>query len=627
MANDVYDRQLALPSAGTYYYAARVRLESEPDGWFYCDVDGHDGSDGFETDQLGTIEVTTPPQPKLSYCETLTDSVTVETGETTSTLEGIVYGNQITPGAGQGADIEGELVWGLASEDPANWTNTVMATYDSDVDGLSPGGLDNDKYTTSVAIPDALMTGDYGYVFRFRYQGGDWLYCDTDGSDDTMGGFEAAKFGEMTVTEDALTYCQTTTASVTVDKGDTTMAILGEVFGANITEGMGQGAGVDAEIVWGPISQDPATWTDSVTAGYDSDVDGLGTLDNDQYSATIMVPDTTTPGDYGYVYRFRLDGGDWLYCDTDGSDDTMGGFEPAKAGAMTVEDPVAPNFPDECNLQFPIAQADAEANVDTQTVYGRIKEIGITDVGDGDAQIVADLLVGPPGVDPSTATGLQQFTTISATYNDQAGVHGTDVDEFEADFSPTTAGVYALYFRFSVDGTNYSYCDVDGTTDGANFDPQRGGAIHVREQGSELVDFCVFNHTNLMVSLGAGPQDVYAEVYENTITDTNGGSRMASDLEVEVLFGAPGVNPLYPGLYTTYALTNQQENSNEANNFDYFGPLYDPATPPAQGVYEALARVRNVSDPANPGPWTYCDNDRMNGGFAIEQLTPMTVMP
>ena len=93
----------------------------------------------------------------------------------------------------------------------------------------------------------------------------------------------------------------------------------GWVYMAGVTVGVGQGAGITAELGVGPVGvavDDPAwSWTAGV---YNADKDGLGALDNDEYAAVVTAP--TAPGAYASLWRFSADGGrSWLYADL-GSD-------------------------------------------------------------------------------------------------------------------------------------------------------------------------------------------------------------------------------------------------------------------------------------------------------------------
>jgi hypothetical protein len=97
-----------------------------------------------------------------------------------------------------------------------------------------------------------------------------------------------------------------------------------------VTSGSGPGAGIDAQLGWGPAGTDPRSadtgWT-WVEAAYSFDLGGY-----DVYAAS-MTP--LEAGSYSYAYRFSLDGGvRWLYCDAGAG--TSDGFSVTDLGSMEV---------------------------------------------------------------------------------------------------------------------------------------------------------------------------------------------------------------------------------------------------------------------------------------------------
>ncbi|MCB9543035.1 MAG: lamin tail domain-containing protein [Myxococcales bacterium] len=82
---------------------------------------------------------------------------------------------------------------------------------------------------------------------------------------------------------------------------------------------VGAGEG-DPGFVWVPAEADPA-WDDleGAAPGYD------------QYVATAAVP---APGEYALAFRAAFEGGAFVWCDLDGSEN---GFDPAETGTFTAE--------------------------------------------------------------------------------------------------------------------------------------------------------------------------------------------------------------------------------------------------------------------------------------------------
>jgi len=116
-----------------------------------------------------------------------------------------------------------------------------------------------------------------------------------------------------------------------------TELIYSRVWVSGVTPGDGQGAGVSAELGYGPAGTSPLhdlswQWT---AATYNLSVDGPspGDLANDEYMASITP---TASGSFDYAYRFSTDGGaNWLYCDLNGAT-SWAEYDPAQAGVLTV---------------------------------------------------------------------------------------------------------------------------------------------------------------------------------------------------------------------------------------------------------------------------------------------------
>ena len=92
--------------------------------------------------------------------------------------------------------------------------------------------------------------------------------------------------------------------SIQITAGDTTEFIYGRVWMDGVTNQPGQGAGITAEVGYGPQGSTPdSTWT-WVAADYNTDVGN-----NDEYKQTLTV---NTAGTYDYTYRYQYTGDtDW----------------------------------------------------------------------------------------------------------------------------------------------------------------------------------------------------------------------------------------------------------------------------------------------------------------------------
>lgn len=113
---------------------------------------------------------------------------------------------------------------------------------------------------------------------------------------------------------------------------------------------------------------------------------------------------------------------------------------------------------DFCNLQFP-ATANVASGVMTPMIFGRVFEAGVTEPNGASANVYAQLGYGAAGVNPATQPG---FSWAPATFNVQVG----NDEEFQASFTAPPIGTYGYTYRFSIDGTNWTVCDLNGA--GAN---------------------------------------------------------------------------------------------------------------------------------------------------------------
>ncbi len=617
LANDEYGATVTLEEAGEYRYVARFKREDETE-WTYCDLDGSDN--GVEAAQLGTITVEEAGEAAISYCQiTSPDTVMVEPNEATSLLSATVFAEGVTQGAGQGDMIEGQVGWGADAADYANFTYEDLS-YMSDADGINVGDLANDSYTGDLTID---TEGTYRYVARFRLDGGEWFYCDLDGHSGEDP-FEEDQLGTIEVStqmmQPTISFCQTETATANTQVNQATGEITGQVYAAGVTDMQGQGAGIDAELVWGPDSEDPTMWTNAVSATFKEDADnGSGMLNNDRWAATITP---TMEGDYGYAFRFTLDGGaTYAYCDTDGSDGTMQGFEPSKVGELTVS---TVNLPDACNLQYPYFKYDYTMG-NSITFFGRVEEAGVTGAGAAARPVAGELWVGPIDADPETEP--MRFTKVTATYNSTATNLPAGTDEYEAMWTPLAAGEYKFLYRFSVDGgTNYTSCDIDGGT----FEPGKVGAAKVLAMGAtpDYIDYCEdFSSTPLAVSLtNMMDPTALVEFYEQGVTNQNDGSNAASEFEVEVGYGPLNSNPGLPGVFTWSTASFAQLAPFNMNNYQYEPVPYDTTARPAADDYHVIFRVRKVTG-TFPTEWTYCDRDAGNADILPNRMTELNVTP
>lgn len=109
---------------------------------------------------------------------------------------------------------------------------------------------------------------------------------------------------------------------------------------------------------------------------------------------------------------------------------------------------------DLCNVQLPTS-----ITVPTQTatplIYGRIFEAGVTEAAGANASVLAQVGFGSADINPTTQSGWQFFP---AAHGMQVG----NADEYQGSFMAPAPGTYRYGYRVSLDGVQWTYCDLDG---------------------------------------------------------------------------------------------------------------------------------------------------------------------
>ncbi|MFP2923815.1 IPT/TIG domain-containing protein [Pyxidicoccus sp. 3LG] len=586
--NDEFKAVLPNPAVnGGYRYAVRFSANDGPIR--VCDGNGtDDGGQAFELDQLGTLNVTNEVViPRVvGYCKlgpdgnSTPESVTYLTTATANrAIVGQVYVDGVTAGAGAGTGVEGQLGWGPAGEDPTTspqWNWSTNGTYKGEIGN-------NDEFEAT--LPNPGTAGGYRFAYRFQVNDGAFLYCDSDGN--SGGAFDVARTGTLTVSEassQTVGYCKLgpdgndTPESVTyLTTAPASRNVVAQVYVEGVTAGAGAGTGVDGQLGWGPAAEDPTTsaqWNWSTAGTYKGEIGN-----NDEFEATL--PNPGTPGSYRFAYRFRVSGGPFLYCDSDGN--SGGAFDAARTGTLTVEAP-APVV-GVCRLQS--VDGTTVGSGDAVTAVGRVRIPGITNGNGPGANLQVQVGVG--GATDDAATNPSAFTWASATYSREA-VGEADTDEFTATVHPAYTGNRAVSLRYSTDGAAWTYCDKDGSDVGG----YTVGQQHVLTVNNHTdIGWCALQSFTLTTT--GGDRRVFGQAYEGGVTDSAG---MGAGLVAHVGYGSAAQDPGVAG-WTWIAAAYDQD---IGNNDQFLVSLPDL---PAGTSY-----VYRYS--LNGGP--YCFGDRENAG-------------
>jgi len=239
-----------------------------------------------------------------------------------------VYEPGVTNAVGQGAGIQVWIGYSTSATNPNTWTNWVSATYNGD-DGVS-----NDEYVANLGAA-LSSTGTYYYASRFQLGSASYVY----------GGFNGGFWDGSTNVSGTLTVNPAATLDwVNVQypgSGSITTSsffdIYLQVYEAGLTEAAGQGAGITAWIGYSTSNTNPNTWTNWVSATFDSQQGN-----NDEYKATLSG---LAAGTYYYASRFKYGLADYVY---GGYSASNGGFWDGVtnvSGVLTVTTPEPADYP------------------------------------------------------------------------------------------------------------------------------------------------------------------------------------------------------------------------------------------------------------------------------------------
>jgi len=241
--------------------------------------------------------------------------LSIAEGAISPPIYGQVHIEDLTAPPGQTAGLVAQVGCGPHGTDPqaAGWYWSI-ATFSGDVGG-------NDEFVGTIK---AISAGQYDYCYRYSLNGGSWSYGDLDGS---QNGYSPTQAGALTVVGISWANLQTP-PSLSIDIGCISEPIYGRVMIEGFTNQSGATAGLEAELGFGPDDSDPSAnplawqWH---AAAFNTDAEN-----KDEFMTTLWV---LTQGQYDYCYRYRLNGGPWVYADLDGSEN---GYSLPQAGALTV---------------------------------------------------------------------------------------------------------------------------------------------------------------------------------------------------------------------------------------------------------------------------------------------------
>ncbi|GEN10991.1 IPT/TIG domain-containing protein [Myxococcus fulvus] len=623
--NDEWEAELPNPGTEGQYKLA-FRFSISENAWRVCDADGvNDSTEGeltFSLAKLGTLTVgTEAPKPPVSWCKIGEDQkdpevINYQTTQTSGfkTVYAQVHMPGVTDKVGAGPGLSGQLGWGPAGEDPRtsqlwNWSTALAFNKDN--------FQVNDEWKAT--LPNPGTNGEYRYAVRFSGNGGPVRVCDGNGVDDGGQEFELDKLGQLTVTGEVVVpkvigFCKLGPSdnpnpeTVTYAAGAAaTRKVLAQVFVQGVTTGAGAGTGIVGQLGWGPAGENPATsaqWNWATTAAY-KDESG----NNDQFETTLPNPGAV--GSYRFTYRFKVNDGAYLLCDSDGNSGGATGFDPTKTGTLTVSaaQDISVNW---CKLGgesngpppsevYQVGQAPID-------IYAQVYMEGVTPGTGGGTGIQGEVGYGPETDEPTAASW--QWTTTGVAFNRESG--GGNNDEWKAALpNPGTVGRYKFAIRFNVNGGAYRYCDADGLDNG--FTLEQAGTLTV--QAPTAADFCRLQSVS-GTTVGSG--DAVSVTGRVRLAGVTNGAGAGTGLQVQVGLGNADVDAsTTPASFTWKAATYAREAEGEADTDEFTAELRPAYT---------TARAVSLRYSTDGSAWTYCDKDGSDvGGYSQGQQHALTV--
>lgn len=265
-----------------------------------------------------------------------------------------------------------------------------------------------------------------------------------------------------------------------------------------------------------------------------------------------------------------------------------------------------------CNLQSPPSTTTV-VGAETEPIFGRVYIEGCTDT-DGDCpEVDAELGWGAADADPSLEPAGWEWLDAerNAQFDDE------NDHEYQASITADEEGEFAYAYRFSVEDSEWTYCDLTGSDDG--FDTGEMGELVV-EDASVEIGWCNLQYpASTTVDVGEETELIFGRVY---VQDCTGAGMECEQVSGQVGFGPDDTDPsAAPGDYqwedAEYNTGYPEDGS--TNNDEHMATV----TPTADGTFGYLFRFSGDGGDS----WTYCDLNGSDDGFAPDEMGTLTVDP
>lgn len=510
-------------SSGTYYYASRFLYEPPVDGRSSNPsndvVYWYGGTGGPWNNDSGVLTVNAIPSIEWANLQWPPNAAILE-GNSVS-VYAQVYMSGVTSGEGQGANIYSWIGVSTTNDNPATWDESVwiVADYLGDVGN-------NDEYTA--AIGSSLSEGTYYYASRFLYQVPEVSKSSneiTNGLNYYYGGFSGGAWDSLNNVSGVLTV--SSVPDTVIDwanlqwppevnlVNESQFNVYGQVYESGVTDGVGQGAGIEAWFGLNDENTDPSTWDETAWSAGTFNVE-VG--NNDEYMATLSVADllrelATIPFSFYYAARYRVNGGDYYYAGFQGG--AWDGVNNVNGmGTFSIPEISTIGW---CNLQWPPSISIEVGG--SETVYAQLWVDGLTSAPGATEGIPAYIGVHTENVHPSL---WPDEAWVQASFNDDVGNNDEYMAQIGSNLSP---GTYYYASKFVPGGVKSFYGGYNagggGFWDGVN---NVSGVLTINPIGGPTVDWC-----NLQWPLDGNIQEgnefiVYAQTWIQDVTSIPGAT-------------------------------------------------------------------------------------------------------
>ena len=422
--NDEYQAIFSVPAVGTYDHAYRFSLDSGAT-WTYCDIDGTDN--GYDVASAGNLV----SEPTVCDPNPCTEAKAPECD-----ADGVTLVTYTAPGtcAPHGATFTCTFPSTTFDCSTAGGTCSGGACV-----GLAPMPVEGEVIVTEILYdtePDLTDTAGEWFELTNVADGPRYLdgctVGDGSGATKTIAGVlvpagGTALFARSATNNGGLVPAQTFSFGLNNDTDTLTLTCAGvTVDQVTYDENGGFPVAIAASLSLDPAAydsvsnDDPANWCLGQAVYYTSLVD--------PFTEHLGTPGATNPS-----CPVVLDGTvDW------------------------------------CALQWPLVISEAAGS--EVVVFGRVKELGLTDLSDGvdpHPDLLGEVGYGPGGSDP---TGNADWTWVASAPNPTwhgSGAGAVDIDEYQATLTVPDPGTYDHAYRFSADGgATWTYCDGVTSDDG-----------------------------------------------------------------------------------------------------------------------------------------------------------------